>query len=69
MSTMKASQGGDGPYIILRDYGSEGWSVWQRYGSIDEALEDIMGGCFDEPIALVKEVKLSIKEIQEEPSE
>jgi hypothetical protein len=63
MRTLKASQGGEGPYIILRDYGSEGWCVWQRYGSVEEAIEDVMAGCFSEPIALVKEVSLSIKEI------
>lgn len=63
MSTMKASNGGAGPYIILRDYGSEGWCVWQRYNSIKEAMNDVFGGCFSKPIALVKEVAMSIREV------
>ncbi len=55
---MNTSVSGTGPYIIFRNYGTEGWCPWARYETVTEMVTAIMDGGFSEQIMLVREVEL-----------
>ena len=64
MAMMKTKNGGEGPWILMRYYEPEGWYGWKRYGSLEEAVKDMPGGYFCEPV--VREVAEEEKEINQE---
>ena len=60
---MKTSTGGTGPYIVFRNYGTEGWSAWSRYEATGEAIKDILSGEFCEEVILVREVEVGAMDV------
>lgn len=62
---VKTDDGGEGPYLLLRNYGSEGWSIWRRFQTPTEAVEEIMTVGFSEEALIVKEIVLDVREREE----
>ena len=50
---------GEGPYLLIVDYGSEGQSV-QRYSSEESLLEAVTSGNYSGPIILARELHLFV---------
>ena len=52
---------GEGPYLLLTDYGTEGWSI-RRFQEVSELLYAITDGGVGFPFVVAKELILEVKE-------